>query len=351
MSKWLVTGGSGFLGINLIRTLVGQGHEVISLDIAPFTYKDMMDKIDHRIVDIRDKEAVDKAMSENIDVFMHGAAALPLYKKSDILSTNIEGSRNVIQSAFEHGVNRGIYISSTAVYGIPEKHPLFEDDPLVGVGPYGHAKIEAEKIVREYREKGMTITSLRPKSFVGPERLGVFAIFYQWASEGRSFPMIGRGENLYQLLHVEDLCNSIIMAAGFENAKAINTEFNIGAKVFSTMREDYQVVLDKAGFGKKIKESPANLVIFALEILEFFNLSPLYPWVYKTATKDSFVSIDKAEELIGFTPKFSNKDALLKNYSWYLDNKDKFNQIDNGDGVTHRVPWSTGVLGLARYFF
>ena len=351
MSKWLVTGGSGFLGINLIRSLVKQGHEVISLDIAPFTYKDMIDKIDHRIVDIRDKEAVDKAMSEDIDVFMHGAAALPLYKKSDILSTNIEGSRNIIQSAFENGVNRGIYISSTAVYGIPEKHPLFEDDPLVGVGPYGHAKIEAEKIVREYREKGMTITSVRPKSFVGPERLGVFAIFYQWASEGRSFPMIGRGENLYQLLHVEDLCTSIVMAAEFENKEAINTEFNIGAKVFSTMREDYQVVLDKAGFGKKIKESPAHLVIFALEILEFFNLSPLYPWVYKTATKDSFVSIDKAEKLMGFTPKFSNKDALLKNYSWYLDNKDKFNQIDSGDGVTHRVPWSQGVLGLARYFF
>lgn len=348
MSKWLVTGGSGFLGINLIRALVEKGHEVVSIDIAPFTYSDMSDLIDHRIVDIRDRKTVDECMSLGIDVFMHGAAALPLYKRSDILSTNIEGTRNVLESAYEHGVKRGIYISSTAVYGIPEKHPLFEDDPLVGVGAYGYTKIEAEKIVHEFRDKGMTITTLRPKSFVGPERLGVFAIFYQWASEGRSFPMIGRGNNLYQLLHVEDLCDSIIMSAEHSDADAVNTDFNIGAKVFSTMREDYQVVLDKAGFGKKIKESPAHLVIFALEVLELLNLSPLYPWVYKTATKDSFVSIDKAEKIIGFTPKYSNKEALLRNYQWYLDNKNKF---EKGDGVTHRVPWSQGVLGLVRHFF
>ncbi len=349
MSKWLVTGGSGFLGINLIRELVSRGHQVVSLDIEPFTYPDMKDVIEHHIVDVRDKAAVDSHMA-GVDVFMHGAAALPLYKKADILTTNVDGTRNVLQSAHEHGVNRGIYISSTAVYGIPEKHPIFEDDPMVGVGPYGCTKIEAEGIVGEYRKKGMTITSIRPKSFVGPERLGVFAIFYQWASEGRSFPMIGRGRNLYQLLHVADLCESIIMSAEKEDTEAVNTEFNIGAKEFSTMREDYQVVLDKAGFGKKIKESPAHLVIFALEVLEFFKLSPLYPWVYKTATKDSFVSVEKAEKLLGFTPKYSNKEALLANYQWYLDNREKFEK-GGGDGVSHRVPWGQGILGLARHFF
>lgn len=349
MSRWLVTGGSGFLGINLIRELTARGHEVVSLDIEPFTYPDMKDRIEHHVVDIRDAKAVNEHMSKNIDVFMHGAAALPLYKKADILTTNVQGTRNILQAAANNGVNRGIYISSTAVYGIPEKHPIFEDDPMVGVGHYGCTKIEAEGIVAEFRKKGMTITSIRPKSFVGPERLGVFAIFYQWASEGRSFPMIGRGRNLYQLLHVEDLCNAIILAAEFDDKDAVNTEFNIGAKEFSTMREDYQVVLDKAGFGKRIKESPAHLVIFALEVLEFFKLSPLYPWVYKTATKDSFVSVEKAGKLLGFTPRYSNKEALLANYQWYLDNKDKFGS--GGDGVSHRVPWGQGILGLFRHFF
>ena len=350
MSKWLVTGGSGFLGINLIRALVARGHEVISLDIEPFTYEDVKDRIEHHVVDIRDEDMVNHFMSQNVDVFMHGAAALPLYKKEDIFSTNVDGTANVLAAAYKHGVHRGIHISSTAVYGIPKKHPIYEDDELVGVGPYGETKIEAEKKVHEYRQKGMCITTIRPKSFIGPERLGVFAIFYQWASEGRSFPMIGRGRNLYQLLHVFDLCDAIILAAAHEDTDLVNTEFNIGAKEFTTMREDYQVVLDKAGFGKKIKESPAHLVIFGLEMLEFFKLSPLYPWVYKTATKDSFVSVEKAEKLLGFTPKFSNRDALRDNYQWYLDNRDQFTGRES-DKTTHRVPWGQGVLGLIRYFF
>lgn len=348
MAKWLVTGGSGFLGINLIRHLVGRGHQVVSIDIEPFDYPDMADRIEHHRADIRDREAVDRCMA-GVDVFMHGAAALPLYRKSDILTTNIDGTRNVLESASLHGVTRGVYISSTAVYGIPEKHPLYEDDPLVGVGPYGCSKIAAEKIVAEYRTRGMTITTLRPKSFVGPERLGVFAIFYQWASEGRSFPMIGRGRNLYQLLDVEDLCDAIVLSVEHPDAAAVSTELNVGAKEYTTMREDYQVVLDKAGFGRRIKESPANLVIFALEVLEFFKLSPLYPWVYKTATKDSFVSIEKAERILGFAPRFSNREALLKNYQWYLDNRDRYRAGQGG--VSHRAPWSQGILGLARHFF
>ena len=350
MARWLITGGSGFLGINLIRYLLDKGEEIVSLDIQPFNYEDCKDKITHILGDVRDKSVVDKSM-EGVDIVMHGAAALPLYPKKDIYTTNIDGTKNVFESAIEHGVKRGIYISSTAVYGIPDHHPLYEDDKLVGVGPYGETKIEGEKLVKKFRERGMVITTIRPKSFVGPERLGVFGIFYEWASEGHSFPMIGRGKNLYQLLDVEDLCEAIWLAATLEDTSKVNTEFNIGAKEFSTMREDYQVVLDKAGFGKKIKSSPANLVVLVLEILEFFKLSPLYPWVYKTASKDSFVSIEKAEKLLGFTPKYSNKDALLRNYEWYLKNVDKFKSGRTQDGVTHRVPWKQGFLKLVKYFF
>ena len=350
MAKWLVTGGSGFLGINLIRYLLERGEEIVSLDLQPFTYEDCKDRIVHIQGDVRDKPTVDRCM-EGVDIVMHGAAALPLYPKKDIYTTNIDGTAKVFESALEHGVHRGIYISSTAVYGLPDHHPIYEDDPLIGVGPYGEAKIEAEKIVRMFRERGATITTIRPKSFVGPERLGVFGIFYEWASEGRSFPMIGRGNNLYQLLDVEDLCEAIYIAANFENKAQVNTEFNIGAKEFSTMKEDYQVVLDRAGFGKKIKGSPANLVVFGLEILELLHLSPLYPWVYKTATKDSFVSVEKAEKVLGFTPKYSNKDALLRNYEWFLANVEKFKSGATQDGITHRVPWKQGILGLVKRLF
>jgi len=343
--RYLITGGAGFTGINLIRFLLKNGQEVVSLDIAEFDYpeKEVVKVIRG---DIRDRGVVNQAM-EGIDIVVHTAAALPLYKKKEIFSTDIDGMRNVINLAFENKVKRFIHISSTAVYGIPDHHPLTEEDKLEGVGPYGHCKIKAEEICKEYRQKGMCVTIIRPKSFVGPERLGVFALFYDWAKDGKNFPMLGNGKNKYQLMDVEDLCQAIYLATTVDGVKA-NDTFNIGAKEFTTMREDYQAVLDFAGFGKKIIGLPAGPAILILRILEFFHLSPLYKWVYETASKDSFVSIEKAEKKLGYKPKYSNKDALVRNYKWYIENLEKF---ENSSGVSHRVPWKQGILKIAKLFF
>ncbi len=344
--KVVVTGGSGFLGINLIRHLLKKGvTNIVSLDVAPFDYPER-DRVTCVTGDIRDAAKVKQAVAGARWV-IHTAAALPLYKAADILSTDVDGTRRVIEAAHATGVERFVHISSTAVYGIPDHHPLLEDDKLDGVGPYGIAKIEAEKVCFEYRDKGMCVPVIRPKSFIGPERLGVFALFYDWARDGRHFPMIGSGDNRYQLLDVEDLCESIWLCLTLDRA-TVNDTFNIGAKAFTTMKEDYQAVLDRAGFGKRIVGFPAKPVIWTLRILEFFKLSPLYKWVYETACEDSFVGIGKAERVLGFKPKFSNKDALVRNYEWYLANVDAFK---HASGISHRVPWKQGILRLFKLFF
>ncbi len=344
--KFLVTGGAGFLGINLIRYLHERGHQIVLLDIVDFDYPDMKDKIIEIKGDIRDRDIVEKSV-KGIDQIIHTAAALPLYKPEDIYSTDVDGTRNLLEAAKNNNVKRFIHISSTAVYGIPDHHPLKEDDKLDGVGPYGKAKILAEEECLIYRKAGMCVPILRPKSFIGPERLGVFALFYDWAKDGHGFPMIGNGKNRYQLLDVEDLCEAIYLCATLDE-KIVNDTFNIGAKVFETMREDYQAVLDFAGFGKKIKGLPEKPIIFTLRVLEAMKLSPLYKWVYETASKDSFVSIDKAENILGFNPKYSNKDALIRNYQWYLDHLEEF---QDKSGVSHRVPWKQGILKIAKIFF
>ncbi|MCA9909754.1 MAG: NAD(P)-dependent oxidoreductase, partial [Anaerolineae bacterium] len=232
--RFLITGGAGFLGINMARYLLERGHEVVSLDIADFDYPEQDRVIIHK-GDIRDRAAVDRAM-DGVNVVIHTAAALPLYKPEDIFSTDIDGTRTVIDSAKQHGVERFIHVSSTAVYGVPDHHPLFETDPMIGVGPYGKAKIEAEKVCEGYRSPEMSVSIIRPKSFIGPERLGVFALFYDWAKDGKGFPMIGSGKNRYQLLDVEDLCDAIYLCATLEHDK-VNATFNVGAKEFTTMRE------------------------------------------------------------------------------------------------------------------
>ena len=344
--KFLITGGAGFLGINLIRFLYNKGEEIVSLDIAEFEYPAIKDKIQVIKGDIRNKETL-VAATKDIDVIVHTAAALPLYSTADIFSTDIEGTRNLLEAAKENNVKRFIHISSTAVYGIPDHHPLYEDDKLDGVGPYGKAKIFAEQACLEYREEGMCVPIIRPKSFVGPERLGVFDLLFDWAKDGKGFPMIGSGNNRYQLMDVEDLCEAIYLCATLDEQN-VNDTFNIGAKEYTTMKEDYQAVLDYAGFGKKIIPLPEKPVISMLKILETFKLSPLYKWVYETASKDSFVSIEKAEKKLGFNPKYSNKDALIRNYKWYTEH---VNEFKDKSGVTHRVPWKQGILRLAKKFF
>ena len=205
----------------------------------------------------------------------------------------------------------------------------------------------AEQLCRESRQQGLVVPILRPKSFVGPERLGVFAIFYEWASEGRGFPMIGSGKNRYQLLDVEDLCGAIVSCMTLDEQQ-VNQEFNIGAAEYTTFRQDYQAVLDEAGFGKRIVAFPEGLVIFALRILEKLKLSPLYPWIYETAGKDSFVSIEKAQRLLNFVPKYSTSEAMIRNYRWYLANRER---LSNAEGITHRVPWKQKALGWIKVFF
>jgi nucleoside-diphosphate-sugar epimerase len=344
--KVLVTGGAGFLGINLIRYLNVRGHECVSLDLADFDYPDMKDKVTIVKGDIRNEQDVEKAM-QGVHQVVHTAAALPLYSARDIYTTDVEGTRMVLKVAHRFNVSRVVMISSTAVYGIPDHHPLYEDDKLEGVGPYGQAKIQAEMVCLEYRGRGMVVPIIRPKSFIGPERLGVFAMLYDWAYTGHNFPMIGSGKNRYQLLDVEDLCQAIYLCMTLPD-EVVNDTFNVGAKVFTTMKKDYQAVLNVAGYGKKILGFPAAPAIWALRFLEMLHLSPLYKWVYETASKDSFVSIEKAERVLGYKPKYSNKDALVRNYKWYIEHLDDFK---NASGVSHRVPWNQGALGLLKKIF
>lgn len=345
----LVTGGSGFLGINLIRWLLAHGvQDVRSLDLEIFEYPEASDKRITAIVgDVRDNAVVTRLL-KGCEAVVHCAAALPLCSEEEIRSTDVDGARVVAEAAKACGCKRFIYISSTAVYGIPDHHPIFEGDHLEGVGPYGESKIIAEGIVRELDSDAFPVTILRPKSFVGPERLGVFALLYDWAYTGHGFPMIGNGKNRYQLLDVEDLCDAIGLALASPDLSAVRDTYNVGAREYATMREDWQAVLTAAGHGKKVRGTPAWLVIPTLKALEALHLSPLYRWVYETAPQDSFVSVDKLCTRLGWAPKFSNQQALLRNYAWYVENLERFR---GRSGTTHRVPWKQGLLALIKRFF
>ena len=289
----LVTGGAGFLGINLARHLLARGYAVASLDLADFDYPER-DRV--RIIrgDIREQGAsTGRWRAPTRGPHRRRAAAL---LARGHLHHRRRGTRIVLDAALRHGVERVVHISSTAVYGIPDHHPLSRRQAggrralRAGQDP---GRDDLPGVPRE----GAVVPIIRPKSFIGPERLGVFALLYDWALHGHNFPMIGTGNNRYQLLDVEDLCDAIALPDAARGA--VNDTFNIGAAEFTTMKEDYQAVLDDAGHGKRMVGFPAAPAIWGLRVLERLGLSPLYKWVYETASKDSFVSIEKAQRQLG----------------------------------------------------
>ncbi len=341
-----MTGGAGFLGVSLARLLAARGWGVVSLDIAEVDDADLRPSVRSIRGDIRDPTAVARAVA-GVDAVVHAAAALPLHAAADIRSTEVDGTRRVLEGALDAGVRRFVHISSTAVYGIPSHAPLVETDALEGVGPYGEAKIEAEGVCADFRSMGLTTSVLRPATFVGPERLGVFDLLFDWALDGRHFPLLGGGRNRYQMLHVADLCEAVF-ACLTGPRETVNDTFNVGAREFGTLGSDCQAVLDEAGHGRRIVGLPAAPAMAVLRVLHALHLSPVYPWIYETAVRDCVASVEKAGRVLGWAPKHSNRAALVANFRWYREARPG---LPSSPGLTHRTRWKQGALGLVRRLF
>jgi nucleoside-diphosphate-sugar epimerase len=343
----VITGGAGFLGYHLAQFCADRGAVPVVLDVAAADPAEYPPTTEFHVGDVRDPGVTTRVLRAGgapAEAVVHAAAALPLWRPSDIRSTNIVGTETVLRCARETGVERVVYVSSTAVYGVPEKHPLDEGDPLIGVGPYGESKIAAERICTAYRAAGYCVPVLRPKTFLGTGRLGVFQILYDWVHDGKRIPVLGSGNNRYQLLEVDDLCEAIWLAATAPAAVA-NGTFNVGATRFGTVRQDVGALCAYAGSGARVFPVPAWPAKAVLRVLEAVHLSPLYRWVYGTADKDSFVSTERIQKTLGWSPKYSNADALTRAYDWYLQHRDL---AGSGTGVTHRVAWDQGALKLLK---
>ena len=342
--RYLITGGAGFLGINLCRHLLDRGATVRSLDKAPFRFPER-NAVEVVQGDVRTRVDVERAVSE-VDVIVHAAAAPPLAPLDEIFSTAISGTRLLLEAALAQRVARFIFISSAAVYGIPDHQALHEDGPLRGVDLDGQSKIRAEGMCRAARELGLIVSILRPQTIVGPERLGAFELLYDWAHSGRNFPVLGSGKNRFQLIDVADLCSAVELCAT-RAPDAVNDTFNVGARQFGTLRESFQAVLDHAGHGRHVVSLPAGLAIATLRVLEALHLSPLYQWIYERATHECFVSVERLGRL-GFTPRYDNAAALTRNYDWFLAHR---GEIGSARGITYRAPLRKGALRMAKYLF
>lgn len=342
--KVCITGGAGFLGVHLCRYLLNKGYSINIIDLAELDAEDVKNKVNEFKGDIRDDKLLQKAF-HGCDYIIHAAAALPIQRtKEKIFGVNVDGTKKVLKAAQKIKAKKVVFISTTAVYGVPKHLPEEETSPLDPIGFYGESKLEAEKICIEFQKKGLPVNIIRPKSFLGPERLGVFELWFEAIYSGNRVFILGNGNNLYQLLSVYDVATAVEKAL---TTKVSGQVFNIGAEKFGTWREDLGFVIKSNNSKSKITSLPTIPTQEALWLLEALNLSPLSAWHYKTMPVDSYVSINKAKKILGWKPTQSNTQLLSESYKWYKKNRKR---VISKTGKTHRVGWNFKILNLISKF-
>jgi nucleoside-diphosphate-sugar epimerase len=312
MARVLITGGSGFLGSHLNRTLSAAGWDVVSADVhepataAPDSFLRL---------DVRDADAVHRAVA-HVDVVVNSAALVPITRSSPAVyrAVNAQGAANVLAAAKASGAYVA-HISSSSIYGIPSQLPIMPSTPFSPFEEYGRSKAEAEAVVERERADGLVVSSLRPRTIVGTGRLGLFDAIFPRIRDGKAVPLFGSGDNTLQLLDVDDMCAAVVRAI---DTRA-NASYNVGAREYGTVREDFEGLLDHAGTGARLVPVPVPLIHAVLRPLDAVGRSPFTRWHYLSADKSCYSDISTAVSDLGWSPKRSNLETLVNSYDWFVE--------------------------------
>lgn len=239
--KYLVTGGAGFIGSNLVKRLVKDGQSVRVLDNFSTgkrqNLSDVASKIEIIEGDIRDFNTV-RETAEAVDFIIHLAAlvSVPLSIKDPIASheVNVTGTLNVLESARQAGVKKVVIASSSAVYGDTKKLPIAERTELSPMSPYAVAKLTGEYYARIYWEMyKLPTVSLRFFNIYGPNQnpdgdyAAVIPKFIGVISDGRRPTVYGDGEQTRDFVYIDDAVQAILLAA--TNDSMAGLEVNVGS--------------------------------------------------------------------------------------------------------------------------
>ena len=346
MTKSLITGGSGFFGTNLTRTLLEKGEEVVIYDIVE-PVPELKNDVEYIKGDILNYETIKKAC-KGIDTIYHTAALVPISKAGKRFSDiNVKGTENAARASIANGVCRFIHISSSAVYDL-ETMPVTEKSKINPVGDYGRAKFRGEGAVRNVYTNILdpnfnNFTIIRPRTIVGLNRAGIFQILYNWIYHNKTVYIMGDGDNLFQLISANDLSEACYAASKSE--KALGEVINIGNDNYNSLNTLIMDLIDYAGSSSKMKHVNANLTKNVLRFLDKLKLSPFAEWHYTTIYKSFYFDTTKAKKLLDWEPKDSNTDMMKNSYDWYIKNR---KELEQHEGTTHRLSPKQGVLRFLK---
>lgn len=300
--KILVTGGSGFIGSNLVDALLKGGHEVTNYDVSVSPYKSGAVQVKD---DILDREALLSA-TKGVDVIYHLAAQanVDFMFKSPVFSVqnNIMGTMNVLDAARANGCKRVIFASTDWVYSGCKDENVDEETKLYPPHAghiYTSSKIAAEMLMQDCQGLyGVDYTIMRYGIPFGPrgKPTTVTPIFLRKALRGEPLTIKGKGDQFRQFIYIEDLVAGNVLCM-HENAR--NQIINLNG------REKVSI----------------NMVAECLNEIFENKLSIQHTEARPGDYKGKFVSSEKAKKLLGWEPRHTYKDALRKYAGWFKENE------------------------------
>jgi nucleoside-diphosphate-sugar epimerase len=336
----LITGGSGYYGSLLVHKCLERGFSCRVFDLNDA--EDRPSSVEFRGGDIRDAAAITDACA-SVDILYHNVAQVPLARDRDLFqSVNVDGTRNMLEAARSAGAKKVVYTSSSAVFGVPRGNPVNEDTPPTPGEAYGRAKLEGERLCHEYAARGLDVSIIRPRTILGHGRLGIFQILFEWIRQGSNVPVLGKGDNIYQFVHADDLAEATILAS----LRPGGSTYNIGAEKFGTMRQTLEALCAHAKTGSRVKSVPMLPAVWAMNLTSFVGLSPLGPYHALMYGRSLYFDITRALSELNWKPKWSSDAMLIDSYEWYLSHRDAV--LASAGGSHHRSAVKQGALSLLR---
>ncbi len=331
----LVTGSSGVLGHSLAPLLAARGDDLRLFDMVapPESLRARLTdagvdrvRLGEFDGDMRDRGALEKA-ADGVEVIYHLAAGQRMkpqfsnYSEEEIFSMNLAGVKNVLEAAKTCRVRKVVFISSSAVYGLPEDRLIGEDNhDLEPLGAYGDSKLEAEVVCRRAMEDGLDVTMLRPMSLFGDGMTGVFVLLFDWVRRDRRVFMLGGGLNRVQMASADDVARAAIQAAVEPGTGGLAINIGSAPETVPSVRGQVEALIKHAGATSKFTGFPAELLRMAARVLNVFGLSPIVPEHYLLADRNFVLDISLARERLKWQPESDNIKMTCDAYDWYCRN-------------------------------
>lgn len=263
MARYLVTGGAGFIGSNIVEELVKRNEEVVVLDNLSTGKLENISEFKHRVDfingDVRDL-MVCKAVCKGIDFVLHQAAlgSVPRSIRDPGVTNacNVEGTLNMLEASKSAGVKRFVYASSASVYGNSGgREPKNESMPTNPANPYAVSKLAGENYVKVYNGiHGLPTIALRYFNVFGPKQNpeGVYAAvvpkFVTGLLNGNEVVIEGDGEQSRDFTYVQNIVDANILACEAEE-NACGSVFNVGAQQSTTVNQLFMMIAKFVGIG------------------------------------------------------------------------------------------------------